>query len=87
MQPLFTTLVIFFFFFLFIRGKKGFLVSFCCELMQLSLSRFGRLSPALHSVIKHNLCQLASGEINEFLTELLIIEALVRDMCYNSMGF
>lgn len=55
--------------------------------MQLSLSRFGRLSPALHSVIKHNLCQLASGEINEFLTELLIIEALVRDMCYNLMGF
>lgn len=58
-----------------------------CDLMQLSLSRFSCLSPALHSVIKRNLCQLASGEINEFLTELLIIEALVRDMCYNSMGF
>lgn len=55
--------------------------------MQLSLFRFGCLSPALRSVIKRNLCQLASGEINEFLTELLIIEALVRDMCYNSMGF
>jgi len=45
------------------------------------------LSPALCSVIKHNLCQLGSGEINEFLTELLIIGALVSDMCYNSVGF
>lgn len=88
MQLPFITLV-FFFFFLFYwgEGQKGFPHLFFCDLMQLSLSRFSRLSPALCSVIKRNLCQLASGEINEFLTELLIIEALVHDMCYNSMGF